>query len=91
LFHDTDLDNFLLSIPQSDHLAEELRQPRLQRAIGVVYRPETERFSHYLHAKLTEQFDAILHFDTTSAVHPLDKDAGWEEPDELPETFPFGV
>jgi erythromycin esterase-like protein/predicted phosphoribosyltransferase len=91
LFHSTGMEKFLLPIPRTGTLAEHLRRPRLQRAIGVVYRPDTERFSHYVNARLSDQFDALLHFDTTSAVHPLDKDSGWEEPDELPETYPFGL
>jgi erythromycin esterase-like protein len=82
--------DFMLLLRDDRRLAERLTEPRLERAIGVVYRPETERFSHYFHAKLAEQFDAVLHFDQTEAVEPLDRDAGWEEPDELPETFPFG-
>jgi erythromycin esterase-like protein len=68
-----------------------LRQSRLQRAIGVIYRPDTERFSHYFPAVLADQFDAVLHFDATTAVEPLDRSAGWETPEELPETFPFAV
>jgi erythromycin esterase-like protein/predicted phosphoribosyltransferase len=68
-----------------------LTEPRLQRAIGVVYKPETERFSHYFHAILPRQFDTMLHIDRTAAVEPLDRDAGFEETDELPETWPFGV
>jgi erythromycin esterase-like protein/predicted phosphoribosyltransferase len=68
-----------------------LAEPRLQRAIGVVYKPETERFSHYFHAILPRQFDAILHVDRTTALAPLDRDAGHEAEDELPETWPFGV
>jgi erythromycin esterase-like protein len=68
-----------------------MRPARLERAIGVIYRPETERFSHYFLARLSDQFDAVLHFDTTSALTPLDPDAGWETAEELPETFPFAV
>ena len=62
-----------------------------ERAIGVIYRPETERFSHYVPARLADQFDAVLHFDETSALVPLDSHPGWETPEELPEAFPFGV
>ena len=51
---------------------EALKEPRLERAIGVIYRPETERASHYFPANLPAQFDAILHFDRTRAVEPLD-------------------
>jgi len=50
---------------------DELCSPRLERAIGVVYRPETERRSHYFHARLPEQFDAVVHLDETTAVTPL--------------------
>jgi hypothetical protein len=56
----------------------------------VIYRPETERISHYFHARLPEQFDAVLHFDETRAVEPLEYTAEWEA-GELPETFPFAV
>ncbi|MER3424101.1 MAG: hypothetical protein C4293_13625, partial [Nitrospiraceae bacterium] len=48
-------------------------EPRLERAIGVIYLPETERLSHYFYARLPEQFDAVLHFDQTQAVEPLDR------------------
>jgi erythromycin esterase-like protein len=67
-----------------------LREPRLERAIGVIYRPETERASHYFHARLPDQFDALIHFDETRAVEPLERTGEWEK-GEVPETFPFGV
>lgn len=67
-----------------------LMKPRLERAIGVIYRPDTERQSHYFHASLSSQFDAVLHFDHTSAVRPLEITAQWTLP-EVPETFPTGV
>lgn len=67
-----------------------LRGPRLERAIGVIYRPETERLSHYFHAQLPDQFDAVLHFDQTRAVEPLERSPDWER-GGVPETFPFGV
>ena len=66
-----------------------LRAPRLERAIGVIYRPETERLSHYFKARLADQFDAVLHFDQTRAVEPLERTAGWEV-GEVEETFPTG-
>jgi erythromycin esterase-like protein len=75
---------------RSDPLASHLREPRLQRAIGVIYRPETERLSHYFEARLADQFDAMLHFDETTALTPLERTAGWEA-GELPETYPFEV
>ena len=54
-------------------LGEALAPPRLQRAIGVIYRPETERQSHYFHARLPRQFDAVIHLDATRALMPLDR------------------
>jgi erythromycin esterase-like protein len=71
-------------------VAQPLRGPRLERAIGVIYRPETERRSHYFQARLPDQFDAVLHFDETRAVEPLELAAEWEV-GEAPETFPFAV
>jgi erythromycin esterase-like protein len=67
-----------------------LRDPRLERAIGVIDRPDTERQSHYFYARLPDQFDAVLHFDETRAVEPLERTAEWEA-GEVPETFPFAV
>jgi erythromycin esterase-like protein len=63
---------------------------RLERAIGVVYRPVTERISHYFHARLADQFDAVIHIDETTAVEPLERTSEWVA-GELPETFPTGV
>lgn len=68
-------------------LAAMLREPLLERAIGVVYRPETERLSHYFEAVLAEQFDAWVWFEQTAAVTPL----GHERPHGAPETWPFGL
>jgi erythromycin esterase-like protein len=79
----------LLCMRGDDRVAS-LRLPRLQRAIGVIYRPETERASHYFHASLPQQFDAVLHFDRKRAVEPLERAVMWEE-SEVPETFPSGV
>ncbi|HEY0156358.1 MAG TPA: erythromycin esterase family protein [Thermoanaerobaculia bacterium] len=69
---------------------EELDEPRLQRAIGVIYRPDTERQSHYFTARLPRQFDAMIHFDETRAVEPLETTATWHG-GEVPETFPSGM
>jgi erythromycin esterase-like protein len=90
LFHATERARFLLVLNESDTTAEQLRVPRLERAIGVIYRPETERQSHYFRARLADQFDAILHFDETRAVKPLEITSEWEA-GEVPETFPFAV
>ncbi|MFM9108521.1 MAG: erythromycin esterase family protein, partial [Chloroflexota bacterium] len=83
--------DFLLGFRGDGHAARVLTHPRLERAVGVIYRPETERFSHYFHASLPAQFDALIHLDQTSALTPLDPDSGWETAEELPDTFPFGV
>ena len=89
LFHEVGLPRFLLSLQDDGAAAQGLRGPRLERAIGVIYRPQTERTSHYFHARLPEQFDAVLHIDETQAVEPLERTAPWEA-GEVPETFPFG-
>jgi erythromycin esterase-like protein len=68
-----------------------LNKKRLERAIGVIYLPETERASHYFEARLADQFDAVIHLDETRAVEPLERTSQWEAGEELPETFPFAV
>jgi erythromycin esterase-like protein len=90
MFHDTQLACFLLTLRENGRVTDALWYPRLERAIGVIYLPETERLSHYFHARLSDQFDAVLHFDETRAVEPLERTAEWEA-GEAPETFPFGV
>jgi erythromycin esterase-like protein len=90
LFHDVDVPNFFLNLRKDIDLASHLRSERLERAIGVIYRPETELVSHYFHARLPDQFDAILHYDHTRAVEPLERTAEWEM-GEVEETFPSGL
>jgi erythromycin esterase-like protein len=63
---------------------------RLERAIGVVYRPETERLLHYFEARIADQFDRVVHVDETSALEPLERTSTWED-GELPETYPWAV
>jgi Erythromycin esterase homolog len=89
-FHEVMQDNFFLDLRTPSAAATVLRQPRLERAIGVIYRPETERLSHYFKAIIPEQFDAILHYDTTRAVEPLERTGLWER-GEIPETYPTGI
>jgi len=89
LFHQTGLPRFWIDLRGAGQIGV-LQQRRIERAIGVIYRPETERLSHYFHARLPEQFDAIIHFDETRAVEPLERTSIWEE-GELPETYPFQV
>lgn len=90
LFHDVGLPRFLLALRDGGHAAAGLREAQLERAIGVIYLPETERASHYFYARLSDQFDAVLHFNQTRAVVPLERNAEWE-PEEVPETFPSGI
>ena len=90
LFHDAQVPSFLLTLPPGTHVAQGLREPMLERAIGVIYRPETELASHYFHAQISDQFDAILHFDQTRAVEPLEPTAEWGI-GEPAETFPSGM
>jgi erythromycin esterase-like protein len=90
LFHDVRVKDFLLTLRDGGHASAALRGSRLERAIGVIYRPETERQSHYFDARLSYQFDAVIHFDETRALEPLERHALWET-GEPPETYPFGV
>jgi erythromycin esterase-like protein len=71
LFHQTGIPNLLLLFRGNEPLTQSLGRPRLQRAIGVVYLPSTERRSHYFEARISRQFDAVIHWDVTSAVEPL--------------------
>lgn len=81
--------DFLL--PLGDRkVAGALGDPRLERAIGVIYRPDTERASHYFQAALPDQFDWLIHLDHTTALVPLDRDAR-SSAREVPETFPSGI
>ena len=89
LFHDTALARFLLPLTRASAPAvvRGLSVPRLERAIGVIYRPETERQSHYFDAVLARQFDEYIWFDQTRAVTALKT----EEMEGLPDTYPFGL
>jgi len=87
-FHRLGVPSFLL--PMREAVATALARPRLERAIGVIYRPDTERASHYFRARLPSQFDAVIHVDESHAVEPLERTAAWER-GEVPETYPFAV
>jgi erythromycin esterase-like protein len=89
LFHRVGLARFSLPLGAENAVAA-LQDPRLERAIGVIYLPESERQSHYFHAFLPEQFDGLIHIDRTRAVEPLEKGAVWTR-GEVPETYPTGV
>jgi erythromycin esterase-like protein len=90
IFHHAEKPRFWLQFEKHPDVALNLRGARLERAIGVIYRPETERASHYFRARLPDQFDAVLHFDHTRAVEPLERSAEWEV-GEVEETFPSGL
>ncbi len=90
LFHEMGIPRFLVTFAGDERLSAEFRSERLERAIGVIYRPESERISHYFFARLADQFDAVLHFDETHAVEPLPHAEETQTP-EVPETFPVGV
>jgi erythromycin esterase-like protein len=90
LFHEVGLPRFLLPLRGAGEALAELRDPMLERAIGVVYRPRTERYSHYFEARLLLQFDMIVHIDRTRAVEPLERTSTWREP-EPPETYPSAL
>ena len=89
LFHDAGIEQGLMLL-REERLRDALRPERLERAIGVIYRPETERQSHYFEARLAEQFDAVIHFDETRALEPLERTPLWES-GEPPETYPSGL
>jgi erythromycin esterase-like protein len=90
LFHATGLPRFMLPLRGTSPAQQLLMAPRRQRAIGVIYRPDDELHSHYFHACLPMQFDAVIHIDHTSAVLPLDET---EQPSlrEAAETYPSGL
>jgi erythromycin esterase-like protein len=90
LFHQTGEVRFWLPLRSDAALGELLRDKRLQRAIGVIYQPRTERMSHYFHTRLPAQFDAMIHIDHTRAVQPLVPEPVWHA-GEPAETYPSGL
>lgn len=94
LFHDTahllGQPQFWLPLRGHEALDELLDSRRLQRAIGVIYLPSSERASHYFHTRLPRQFDVMIHIDDTRALEPLEPDEGWLQAEEVPETYPSG-
>jgi protein-L-isoaspartate(D-aspartate) O-methyltransferase len=87
LCHTTGIPNFLLGLRPQGELRDGLMESRLERAIGVIYRPETELASHYFAAHLPRQFDEYIWFDESRAVRPLKS----QEVAGLPDTYPFGL
>jgi erythromycin esterase-like protein len=90
LMHASGIERFVLPLRGRPACRDALAGPRLERAIGVIYRPETERWSHYFSARLCDQFDALVHFDETRAVEALEAGGGSIGP-EAPETYPEGT
>jgi erythromycin esterase-like protein len=90
MLHHSGIPQFFITFAGDERLYSEFRAERLERAIGVIYRPESERFSHYFHARLGDQFDAVIHLDETTAVEPLPH-AEQEQEAGIPETYPMGV
>jgi erythromycin esterase-like protein len=88
IFHDSGLGRFVLPLADQP-VRDALAATRLERAIGVIYRPASERASHYFRARLPEQFDAVIHIDETSALEPLEPWAAHEA--DLPETYPSAL
>lgn len=89
LFQAVEKERFLLDLRGTSGLASQLAEARLQRAIGVIYRPQTERHSHYYYSRLAEQFDFMLHYDQTRALQPLATPAVHSA--DLAETWPSGL
>ena len=87
--HESGVKHFWLDTAQAA-VHDALAVPRTERAIGVIYRPQTERASHYFEARLAEQFDAVIHLDHTNALEPLERSGLWDR-GEPPETFPSGI
>ncbi|HEV7963450.1 MAG TPA: erythromycin esterase family protein [Actinoplanes sp.] len=90
LFHEVGQKAFMVPFAHAPRSAEALREALLERAIGVIYRPRTERQSHYFRARVADQFDAVIHIDETRALEPIERTARWEQ-GEFPETYPFAV
>jgi erythromycin esterase-like protein len=90
LFHQVPDPYFVLPLEDTD-LTSRLDDRRYERAIGVIYRPETELASHYFKARLASQFDMVVHLDRTRALEPLEISEPWHAGEELPETYPSGL
>jgi erythromycin esterase-like protein len=90
LFHSMNVPRFLIPLRPHRPKLQGLPQQARERAIGVVYHPHTELYSHYFTARLIDQFDAVYHFDVTRAVEPLERSARWDR-GEPPEAYPSGL
>lgn len=90
LLHECGVPGFYLPLRHgSPDLVRLFNEPRLERAIGVIYHPQTERISHYFYARMGQQFDGVIHLDETRPVKPIMPSERWET-GELPESYPSG-
>jgi erythromycin esterase-like protein len=87
--HQTGLARFMVRL--DDERLAGFHAPLLERAIGVIYLPQTERQSHYFHAQVADQFDVLIHIDRTAALEPLEPSAPWASTVEPPETYPSAL
>ena len=90
LLHQTGRKSFMVAMHDGSAAGAALEVVRLGRAIGVIYLPQTERQSHYFHVRPSDQFDAMIHIDTTRALEPLEPASIWIQ-GQNPETFPTGL
>lgn len=90
LLHHVGLPRYWLNLRDDTPVRRIMMERRLERAIGVLYLPRTERQSHYFNAQMAQQFDAVIHIDRTEALVPLDATSGWHS-GEPPETYPEGI
>ena len=90
LLHQVGLPRYYLNLRDDTPVRRLMLERRLERAIGVLYLPRSERQSHYFNAQMAQQFDAIIHIDRTEALVPLDATSGWHS-GEPPETYPEGI
>jgi len=91
ILHRIGYPEFLLNLRDRPEVRHLLEEPRLSRFIGVIYRPDTERESHYYEVSLPDEFDAVIHLDTTSALEPLPETKAWEPELHQDETYPTGL
>ncbi|MFM9035262.1 MAG: erythromycin esterase family protein [Mycobacterium sp.] len=90
LLHETGKTEFMIAMHDGSPASEALEVVRLNRAIGVIYLPQTERQSHYFHVRPSDQFDAMIHIDSTRALEPLEPTSVWVA-GQNPETYPTGL
>ncbi|WP_443749321.1 erythromycin esterase family protein [Asticcacaulis solisilvae] len=91
ILHRVGMPEFLLNLRDRPEVRHLLEEPRISRFIGVIYRPDTERQTHYYDVALPDEFDAVIHLDQTSALQPLPETRAWEPELHAGETYPTGL